>query len=233
MINEQVFGLVLSKWSHYWWPQCSLCVASINDDFQAQALVKGDVVILWVREGLSASGPDWSVCHRRVKLNYLDWWPRRGKFIGTVAVWQAPCGLAGTCCCQEELSRKIYIIYIYTTDETPVSQSVTQLWSRLMNLSYQMASCCMSLRGLPVLSWALWFPDLSIFYIFLARASAMSGWQFFRNPVGHGIPVRWKSILLLITGLEHDSRSRQDWNHNYSSSITIHALVWIKELLSF
>lgn len=28
VINEQVFGSVLSKWSHYWWPQSSQCVAS-------------------------------------------------------------------------------------------------------------------------------------------------------------------------------------------------------------
>lgn len=102
MINEQVFGSVLSKWSHYWWPQSSLCAASISDDFQAPASVKGDAVILSVREGLIASGPDWSVYHSRVKLNYLDWWPWRGKFTGTGALWQALCGLAVTCCCHED-----------------------------------------------------------------------------------------------------------------------------------
>lgn len=90
MINEQVFGSVLSKWSHYWWPQSSLCVASISDDFQGPAAVKGDVVILWVKEGLSL-GPGCSDCHGRVKLSYLDWWPQAGKFIGTGTVWQPLC----------------------------------------------------------------------------------------------------------------------------------------------
>lgn len=37
VINEQVFGSVLSKWSHYWWPLGSLRVASISGDLQALA----------------------------------------------------------------------------------------------------------------------------------------------------------------------------------------------------
>lgn len=73
VINEQVFGSVLSKWSHYWWPRNSLRVARISDDFQAPAGVKGDIVVVWVRK--EPSGLRSRVCHSRVKLTYLDWWP--------------------------------------------------------------------------------------------------------------------------------------------------------------
>lgn len=126
MINEQVFGLVLSKWSHYWWPQSSLCVASISDDFQAPAALKGDVVILWVREGLTASGPGCSVCHGEVKLSYLDWWPHRGKFTGTAALWQPMCGLAVTCSCHHPSSLKLHLWFFITSSFYKGKSTVTR-----------------------------------------------------------------------------------------------------------
>lgn len=88
MMNEQVFGSVLSKWSHYWWPQSSLCVASIGDDFQASAAVKGDVVLWFCGSGKDSQprGPGSTVCHGGVKLSSLDWWPQRSKVTGTGAL---------------------------------------------------------------------------------------------------------------------------------------------------